>query len=46
MDNKPKYILLGFEQFSREALSEKENLDRIADRILNENIVAFRELAK
>ena len=45
-NNKPKYILLDFEQFSKESLSEEENLDIIADRILNENIVAFKELAK
>lgn len=45
-NNKPKYILFDFEQFSKEALSEEENLDIIADRILNENIIAFRELAK
>jgi len=43
-NNKPKYILLDFKQFSKEAFSEEENL--IADRILNENIVAFRKLAK
>ena len=45
-NNKPKYILLDFEQFSKEALSEEENLNIIADRILNENIAAFKELAK
>ena len=45
-NNKPKYILLDFEQFSKESLSEEEKLDIIADRILNENIVAFKELAK
>ena len=45
-NNKPKYILLDFEQFSKEASSEEEKLDTIADRILEENMEAFKELAK
>lgn len=45
-NNKPKYILLDFEEFSKDALSEEEKLDSIADRILNENMEAFKELAK
>jgi len=45
-NNKPKYILFDFEQFSKEAVSEEENLDVIADRILKENIIAFRKLVK
>ncbi|AJA48640.1 prevent-host-death protein [Clostridium pasteurianum DSM 525 = ATCC 6013] len=44
-NNKPKYILLDFEEFSKETSSE-EQLDTIADRILEENMEAFKELAK
>lgn len=45
-NNKPKYILLDFDEFSKGALNEDEKLDSIADRILNENMEAFKELAK
>ncbi|WP_243441438.1 type II toxin-antitoxin system Phd/YefM family antitoxin [Clostridium arbusti] len=45
-NNKPKYVLLDFEEFSKEATSEEEKLDNIADRILGDNIEAFNELAK
>ncbi len=45
-NNKPKYILLDFDEFSKEAISEEEKLDAIADRILFENLEAFKELAK
>lgn len=45
-NNKPKYVLLDFDQFNREAFSDNEKLDAIADRVLSENITAFRELAK
>lgn len=45
-NNKPKYVLLDFDQFSKEALSDNEKLDTIADRVLSENITAFRNLAK
>ena len=45
-NNKPKYILLDFDEFSKEVISEEEKLDTIADRILFENFEAFKELAK
>ena len=45
-NNKPKYILLDFDEFNKDAKSEEEKLDVIADRILHENIEAFKELAK
>lgn len=45
-NNKPKYILLDFDEFSKESISEEEKLDTIADRILFENLEAFKELAK
>ena len=45
-NNKPKYILLDFEEFRKNSGVEEENIDAIADRILNDNIEAFKELAK
>lgn len=45
-NNKPKYILLDFEVFSKNSTCEEEKLDSIADRILNENMEAFKKLAK
>ena len=45
-NNKPKYILLDFDEFSKEAISEDEKLDTIANRILFENLEAFKALAK
>jgi len=45
-NNKPKYILLDFEEFSKDAITEEEKLEAIADRILFENLEAFKELAK
>lgn len=45
-NNKPKYILLDFEEFSKGAMSDEEKLDEIAERILSENLEAFKELAK
>ena len=45
-NNKPKYILLDFEEFNKNSTVEEEKLDSIADRILNENMEAFKELAK
>ncbi|CAB1253091.1 type II toxin-antitoxin system prevent-host-death family antitoxin [Clostridium sp. JNZ X4-2] len=44
-NNKPKYVVLDFEEFTKEAVSEEQTLDRIADKILEENIEAFKELA-
>jgi antitoxin Phd len=37
---------LDFEKFNKEASPEEEKLDIIANRILKENIVAFKALAK
>lgn len=45
-NNKPKYILLDFDEFSKEAVSQEEKLDEIANRILFENMEAFKELSK
>ena len=45
-NNRPKYILLDFDEFSKAESSREEKLDEIADRILKDNIIAFKELAK
>lgn len=45
-NNKPKYVIIEFEEFAKEALSDEERLNSIADRILKQNIDAFKELAK
>jgi len=45
-NNKPKYILLDFDEFSKGAISDEEELEAIADRILFENLEAFKKLHK
>ena len=45
-NNKPKYVLLDFEEFSKDEKMEEEKVEEIADRILLENLEAFKELAK
>ncbi|WP_027308969.1 type II toxin-antitoxin system Phd/YefM family antitoxin [Caloramator sp. ALD01] len=45
-NNKPKYILLDYEEFNKESMSEEEKLEDIANKILMQNLDAFRELAK
>ncbi len=45
-NNRPKYIIIEFDEFSKDAADEEEKVDRIADRILFNNIEAFKELAK
>lgn len=45
-NNKPKYVLLDFDEFNKDAASKEDKLDNIADRILLDNIDAFKELAK
>lgn len=45
-NNRPKYVIIEFDEFSKELITETDRLDAIADRILNDNIDAFRELAK
>jgi hypothetical protein len=44
-NNKPQYIIIEFEESAIESMSE-ESIENIADKILNTNIDAFRELAK
>lgn len=45
-NNKPKYIIIEFDEFAKDVKSEEEKIDEIADRVLSENIAAFKELAK
>ncbi|MCX7695386.1 MAG: type II toxin-antitoxin system Phd/YefM family antitoxin [Caloramator sp.] len=45
-NNKPKYILLDYEEFNKESISEEEKLEEIANKILMQNLEAFKELAK
>lgn len=45
-NNKPKYVLLDFDKFNSEVDSDEDNLNAIADRILKDNMEAFKELAK
>lgn len=45
-NNKPKYVILDFDKFNNEANTDEENLDFIADKILKDNMEAFKELAK
>lgn len=42
-NNKPKYVILDFEQFSMEATLDEDKLDTIADKILKENMLAFKK---
>lgn len=45
-NNKPKYVIIEFDEFVKESKTAEENLDSVADRILFENIETFKELAK
>ena len=45
-NNKPKYIIIEFDEFSKESLDVEEKIEEIADRILENNIEAFKELEK
>ena len=44
-NNKPRYVILDFDKFSKEASSEDQAIDKIAGKILDENIEAFKELS-
>ena len=45
-NNKPKYVIIEFEEFMKDAKSEEEKMEAIADKILADNLEAFKELAK
>lgn len=44
--NRPKYVIIEYDEFSKDAKSEEERIEEIADRVLAQNIKAFKELAK
>ena len=45
-NNKPKYVIIEYTEFSKESKFEEEKVNEIADRVLIQNIEAFKELAK
>ena len=45
-NNKPKYIIIEYDEFSKEAKTDEEKIDDIADRVLANNMEAFKELAE
>ncbi len=45
-NNKPKYIIIEYDEFSKDAKSDEEKIEEIADRVLAQNMEAFKELAK
>lgn len=45
-NNRPKYVVIEYEEFAKEARSEEDKFDDIANRVLEKNMEAFRELAK
>lgn len=45
-NNKPKYIIIEYDEFSKEAKTSEEKIEDIADRLLVNNMEAFKELAK
>ena len=45
-NNKPKYIIIEFDEFVKDVNSSEDILDKVADKILFENLEAFKELAK
>lgn len=47
-NNKPKFVILNFEDYDKlvSNLEMQQKIDKTADRILDENMEAFLELAK
>lgn len=45
-NNKPKYVIIEFEEFNKDSANVEETIDGIANKILYKNIDAFKELAK
>ena len=45
-NNKPKYIIIEYNEFSKDAKSDEEKIEEIADRVLAQNMEAFKELVK
>lgn len=45
-NNAPKYVILDYAQFERLSMSRTDKIDDVAKRVLQENMEAFKELAK
>ena len=45
-NNNPSYIVIDFKELERIQASSKDGIEKLATRILNDNLEAFRELAK
>ena len=45
-NNKPKYIIIEYDEFLKEAKTDEEKIDDIANSVLANNLQAFKELAK
>ncbi len=45
-NNKPKYVIIEFNEFAMEAKTEEKKINEIADKVLTENFEAFKELAR
>ncbi len=45
-NNVPRYVLIEYSQFQKEQISDDEEVDKVAKRILSKYMKAFEELAK
>lgn len=45
-NNAPKFVILDYSRFEEFQMSADERLERIAERIMEDNAEAFKELAK
>jgi antitoxin Phd len=45
-NNNPRYVILDYGQFEKMELSKDDKIELVAERVLNKNMQAFRELAK
>ena len=45
-NNSPRYVVLDISRYEQMEKAEFEHLDRVATRILDENVEAMKELAK
>lgn len=45
-NNKPRYIIIEYDEFSKESKTDEERIEDIANRVLANNMDAFKELAK
>ena len=45
-NNKPRYLILDFDEYEEIAAARQKNIEKIADNLIDENLEAFMELAK